>query len=316
MRKKKTMTLDDRIDKDMTELCSGCGEISDAKVLFAIMREDRIRRDDNMFCFSTKGNPLHYVGNREAKTVLVMLNPGGDWENGDCEGIKERKVLRQQTPEELICFQHKRLSSFGEKVSKNSGAFDLKQAAFLKYWPESGVEIHPDFPGTKDDSIKVSVVKSVLFDKLQLELIPYCSRRFDTGFFRNNGDMSRLEHVFPFLETVFLEIGRCRRKYVVFCSDVFDTLLVAISRKRQPCLSSRIEFGEEVKVKHDRKSWRCRVIWIQFKSHIQKALIAHTFPSYSFSGGGRNMVEYGKFCFDVFNQAELTGPKSHAAAAR
>lgn len=284
----------------MTELCAGIGEISDAMALFSIMREDRIRREDNMFRFSTKGNPLHYVGNRKAKTVLVMLNPGGDWENGDRRGLEERKALHKQTHKELIGFQHKRLTSFGRSISESPGAFDLKQAAFLKRWPESGIEIHPTFPGTKDESIKLSVVKSVLSDKLQLELIPYCSNRFDTEFFREENCVYRLEPIVPFLETVLHEIGQLKRKYVVFCSKVFEPLFKAYEENHPGTFTG---MDSDPKESRENKRWHCRPVWIHYSDHVQPALIAHTFPSYGLRSGGKQMVGYGRFCYSCFLSA-------------
>ena len=57
------MTLDQRIEKDLTELYEG-KEITCAKELQSVLE------------VSTKGLPQHFVGDRNAKTVFVQLNPG------------------------------------------------------------------------------------------------------------------------------------------------------------------------------------------------------------------------------------------------
>lgn len=64
------MTLDERIERDLTELYEG-KEISCAKNLQAVIE------------ISAKGLPQHFVGDRNAKTVFVQLNPGQDVKKAD-----------------------------------------------------------------------------------------------------------------------------------------------------------------------------------------------------------------------------------------
>lgn len=64
------LTLDDRIRQDLTELFDE-KPISGAQSLSGLIE------------VSTKWLPQHFVGNRDAKTVLVMLNPGEDWAAAD-----------------------------------------------------------------------------------------------------------------------------------------------------------------------------------------------------------------------------------------
>ena len=293
------MTLEERIKRELTELRSGHGEISDAKHLSALMEADRIAREANQFRFSTRGNPSYFFGNPEAKTVLIMLNPCGDWKKSDHDGIDDKRRRLQLSLKQDIASYINHCISYGKDNYPNTGSFDLKQAAFLKPWKGSGVKLPCGFPETNSGSVKEDAVKSVLLDKLQLELIPYCSSRFDTAFFRKAGCVRRLKPIVPFLETVLDEIGKKKRKYVVFCSNVFETLFEAYSKHRS---SPRISLEQTRQER--RRSWHCRVVWIRYRNHEQKALIAHTFPSYSFAGGGKNMAEYGKFCFDAFKRAK------------
>ena len=295
------MTLRERIKKDLKELRSRKGEISDAKRLSDLMEADRIERAFDQFHFSTRGNPSHFFGNPKAKTVLVMLNPFNDWIECDRNGVADRRRRLQLPLKKDIDSYITDLVSYGKKHYPQTGSFDLKQAAFLKPWPDSGATIHPDFPETSNKEIKAETVRSVLSDKLQLELIPYCSSRFDTEFFREDNCVSRLEPIVPFLETVLDEIVRKKRKYVVFCSNVFETLFKVYEDKHPGTFTG---LDPEPITDNGDKKWHCRGIWIHYKNHDQPALIAHTFPSYGLRGGGRHMVDYGRFCFQHFPRAD------------
>ena len=70
------MTLDERIQKDLLELYNGGdnqGEIQDAVILNGL-----IRAKSGQTSFATRALPGYYAGDRKAKTVIVMLNPGCD----------------------------------------------------------------------------------------------------------------------------------------------------------------------------------------------------------------------------------------------
>jgi len=68
----KVLTIDQRIVKDLNEL-NTMGEIQDAKKLDGL-----IKAKVGQTSFATKALPGYYAGNRDAKTVMVMLNPGVD----------------------------------------------------------------------------------------------------------------------------------------------------------------------------------------------------------------------------------------------
>ena len=70
--KNKALTLDQRIQKDQNEL-NTIGEIQDAKNLNGL-----IGAKPGQTSFATKALPGYYAGDRKAKTVMVMLNPGED----------------------------------------------------------------------------------------------------------------------------------------------------------------------------------------------------------------------------------------------
>lgn len=70
------MTLDERIQKDLAELYNGGdnqGEIQEALALNGL-----IQAKPGQTSFATRALPGYYAGDRKAKTVTVMLNPGMD----------------------------------------------------------------------------------------------------------------------------------------------------------------------------------------------------------------------------------------------
>ena len=74
--KERVMTLDDRIQKDLTELCHG-GD-NQGEIQFASSLDGLIQAKSGQTSFATRAMPGYYFGDRKAKTVMVMLNPGLD----------------------------------------------------------------------------------------------------------------------------------------------------------------------------------------------------------------------------------------------
>ena len=303
MRKKKVITLKERIEKDLTELFNG-RPVSEA-----------IRLPKKLH-FSTRGLPQHFVGNRKAETVLVMLNPGMDSKLADkgffCKTCHYNCKTCHYNRKNAMVFMRdymREKECFGHMDRMRLDPFDLKQAAFLREWKRSGIGFPRSFTGIKgedSESARKAAKEAVLMNKLQLELVPYCSRKFDAKLFAK--ERSPYKTLIPFLETILHEIVSRKRKYVVFCSAVFEPLFREYEHQN-PGTFSGLE-GKEVSMRIAKYSGRCRVICIHYNNRDQMALIAHTFPSHSFSGGGLNMVEYGKFCYDVFNRAKRPRRKS------
>ena len=74
------MTLDQRIEFDIKERLAG-GSLSGAELLSPAIK---MNSDEATEGFSTLGLPGYYCGNRDAKTVVVNLNPGMDAQLADC----------------------------------------------------------------------------------------------------------------------------------------------------------------------------------------------------------------------------------------
>lgn len=290
MRKKNVMTLKERIKKDLTELFNG-RPVSEA-----------IRLPKKLH-FSTRGLPQHFIGNRKAKTVLVMLNPGLDSKKADkCFLCMTCHYNRKNAPT-FIRYYIREKERSGNMDRMRLDPFDLKQAAFLLTWKGSGIGLPRSFTGIKDkDSEKTrrDAKEAVLMNKLQLELIPYCSSTFDSKQFRIAGNPYKT--LIPFLRTILDEIVSRERKYVVFCSAVFEPLFREYEHQHPGTFSGLDE--KPVSKRIAKYSGRCRVVCIHYNNRDQMAIIAHTFPSHSFSGGGLNMVKYGKFCFQQYQKAK------------
>ena len=243
---------------------------------------------------------------------MVMLNPGIDAAKANnpfttYETIKKLGVATDSLKDFIDSYMEGS-RKYGEKDYERPDNFDLKQDAFLKPWDGCGIA----FPkGFLDDDEKVDsesdsakdAKKNVLMQKLQLELIPYASRTFDVN--SKNCD----ELLFPYVETLFDEIFREQRTYVIFCSDFFDKLFKSYEEKHKGSIiyegTNPKKSSDEI---FDKKEGRekyayCSPIIINWGDKSQKAVIAHTFPNRALSNAYKKMEKYGAFCYKVFDES-------------
>ena len=277
------MTLNERIKKDLTEVYNG-KKIFGAKELSSFID------------VSTYGLPQHFTGNRKAKTVFVMLNPGKNTNKADRERKENSdaaKSFDRNNVESFIKSYNCYLENFGKIDRKFHPIdnFDLKQAHFLKKWEESGVTLPKNF---RDEKSQADAKEAVIMQKLQLELIPYCSGSFSTKTQINN-------LIFEYLETLFDEIFEQNRKYVIFGSRFFERVFKAYNKKeRTPVIDLSVK---EVRQKLTEKmSGRCKMIKINWKDKSCKAIIAYTFPSQALPNAPDLMEKYGDFCFEQYKK--------------
>ena len=280
---KKTL-LDERIEQDLRELFEG-REVSAARSLWELID------------VSKRGLPLHFTGDRESETVLVMLNPGQDAKEADqnfqCETEDVQKFIDSYIKEK---------TDFGEIDKGREDHFDIKQAAFLKEWEGTGINVPADFPDDKGTFREAK--RNVLMQKLQLELIPYCSSSFK---FKKR-DLTALV---PFVETMLDEIFKKERNIVVFCSGLFERVFKAYNKHVNPDRKpSKDVFyvGKAAKSKNPLRvggklHGRCSPVEIRFRGKKQQALIAHTFSSQALSKAYKLMERYGEFCFSNYGIA-------------
>ena len=142
-----------------------------------------------------------------------------------------------------------------------------------------------------------------------MDLIPYASRKFE-------GINSEQMHLlFPYLETLFHEIFRKERKYVIFCSGFYDNLFKKYNKwEKGKWIIEGVDNDDNIKFTNtvfDKKNGKerlasCTPITItcrKDKCIQQNAIIAHTFPNQSLPNAYERMEEYGRFCFDEWKKA-------------
>ena len=285
------MTLDDRIKKDLDELYNGGntpGVIKDALGLDGLTQSEY-----GQTSFATKALPGYYTGDRKAKTVIVMLNPGvGVYEansNLMCDIMKHGMKNAAD-----IDNYHKWCIDYGHIDKMRQDHFDLKQAFFLHHWKDTGVSLPENLSAKPQSDMQtlLDAKEAVLTQKLQLELIPYASSSF-SGF-----NKDKIESVIPFVETLFDEIASHERKYVIFCSRLFKTLFEEYNKIH----SKTIEFiaDKQEQIHGSKMKGTCSVIAIHHQEQTFKAIVANTFSNRALSNAYDLMEKYGDYCYKQF----------------
>lgn len=277
------MTLDKRIIDDLTELYNDGalnGSITEATGLKRVIKGG----------VSTKGLPGNFTGYRSAPTVFVTLNPGQDVaaanKNLKCE-ICKFNIDTSSLSNFISSYVASRID-FGNRTK--GSAFDVKQARFLQAWIGSGIKFPPNFPAERKSYPEAK--KNILLQKLQLELVPYCSKKFVVN-------KKTLGKLLPFIETLFTEIFSAERKYVIFAGSIFEQLFELYNANYSITFLSHANKAIAMSSSFTIQS-HCCVCKITRKADSKtiKALIANTFPHSRLVGD--KMSEYGKFCFDEF----------------
>ena len=276
------MTLDEQINKDLTELYHG-KELSGAKSLASLIE------------VSTKGLPQHFVGDRDAKTVFVMLNPGSNTEGAEKELAKRKKTYDCTSAEAFIESYIRELRDFGKihRVDNPVDKFDVKQAAFLKPWKDNGIILPDAFPQNKETFADAK--EAVLMQKLQLELLPYCSAKFEP----NSKNIALLV---PFVEILLDEIFRKERNYVIFGGRVFDDAFATYNKAKGSNIIDMSAEKVSTKLPGRASSVSCRPVTLNWNGKTQKALIACTFPERTLADMPDVMQAYGAFCYEQFSK--------------
>lgn len=280
------MDLETRMKIDLGELLY-CGQITNA---LAVEKE---------FGVSSRAIPGYYAGDRDAKTVIVMLNPGNDAQKAVYDSMPELTLFRYLGLEAF--FQKKKAESRNAGYSLGSilDYFDLKTAAFLSAWPNSGIVFPFGFyvatkaSGfiTEDKSIRIVANRNCLNQKLQLELLPYPSSEFG-GVNSNNVSL-----LYPFVETLFEEIFRVEREYVIFGSRIFETIFNKYCGRYNICIDSKNDIKSKA-IKNNKGY--CLPFIISNGTRSQKAIIAHSFSNQAYSKALTHMYDYGQFCYKTF----------------
>jgi len=285
---------------------------------------------------STHGLPGFFAGDRDAKTVMLMLNPGQDVSLANnpittYDRIK-RSGINIDSLDDFISTFKKSSENYGEIDKDRADNFDLKQAAFLKHWDGWSDNVDTSFAGFLDsdykkmlkgkidDETKKKINKInkeakqiVLMQKLSMDLVPYASRKFE-GI-----SPKKMELLFPYLETLFHEIFEKDRKYVIFCSNFYEDLFKRYNKWNERKWHIEGLAGPKEKDENvlNNSKVSCRPITIKYRKEeeiknrqevkklncSQNAIIAHTFPNQSLPNAYEKMEEYGKFCYKEWNKA-------------
>ncbi len=342
------MKLDDRIAEDLKDLFDNglqglINRFNQCKIEEAEKLSQALFGKPNEL--SSHGLPGYFTGDRSAKTVMVMLNPGQDVASKDnlvttIETLLKLGIITNSVKEFVESYtkgntafgthdKRERENETNERINKSKKAkrvypdnFDLKQAAFLKQWPKDcGVDIPDSFP-PKDNKMEnmdydeaLKTAEKVLTQKLQLELVPYASRKFD--------GVKNDEALFPYVKTLFDEIlsenykGK-EPRYVIFCADFFDRLFKKYNNADVDKYPGWIKYDkpfyhrESMDVFDKRKAY-CTPIRIHLKGKEKspeegpslKAIIAHTFPNQTLSNAYDRMAKYGNFCWDTYHKSKI-----------
>ena len=268
------MTLDERIEKDLTELYQG-KEIASAKDLKSVLD------------ISAKGLPQHFVGDRNAKTVFVQLNPGQDVKKADEDFKAVSANYDRSSAASFIKSYISAKTNFGNEDKDRKDSFDVKQAAFLKYFEDSGVDVPAQFPDEKTDELLKLAKQNVLMQKCQLELIPYCSAKFVVNSQKANA-------LIPYVETLLDEVFRVERKYVIFGSAIFADLF-----KKMQSENIKVEFLKEEKIQPVKNPLAAQLVKITKDGKSVNAVIARSFARQDIGRAYKVMAEYGKMCFEL-----------------
>lgn len=284
------MILDDRLLRDITELQSN-NEISAAIEISAIIKPQDAESESHQF--STKGVPHYYYGKREKNTVVVNLNPGKAAEISDKEFEDAPEEYKTQPIELFIENYHNAQRNYALKT-ENADSFDVKQAAFLTPWEDNGIDL-PQNPNWDDKETRNVAAEKVISNKLQLELVPYASAKFD--FSSRNVNL-----LFPYVDMILDEIFAQERKYIIFASSKFEFIFKHYNKVNPETfdLSNRTEQSDAPLKDGGSLHGQCKVIFINYNGETRPALIAHTFPSQALGRAYELMQKYGEFCYNEY----------------
>lgn len=252
---------------------------------------------NNVFCSNMI--PNYFFGDLTANTVMVMLNPGDENPDFVFDEKNDRFFydfpfeLHSNNLSQLIMHYVKYYTTFGNYVyHMQPDNFELKQAAFLKHFPFSGIEITETFWEQKE--LRSAAAQNVINQKLQLELIPYASRKFDTLFRRKKDATSHLSIIKPHINRLLSLITAYERRYVIFGSAIFKTIFSVMQDRGES-----IEVMPTVTISGITKNkLSVTPVTIIYNDVEIRACIANSFPSQALPNAYEKMTRYGRFCYE------------------
>ena len=284
--------LDNLIRKDIQELLEK-GEISAAVALGPVMKPKAGVTEG----FSTKGLPQYFTGDRKGKTVMVNLNPGMDAKKADNQWNSKKVPFSGYSSTALIEYLLDQHTNFGlYDIDKDNpdklryDEFDVKQAALLTPWKNSGIDL-PENPDWSDRDACIDAKTKAICNKCQLEQVPYASSKFAIN--------PKEIHLFrPHVEVLLDEIFSQPREYVIFASAIFEKIFKDYNKAYPGTfdLSRPVVYGDVLKEGGSLRG-KCKDITMTYMGETRKAMIAHTFPSQALCRAFALMQKYGQFCY-------------------
>ena len=247
---------------------------------------------------------MPFFGNPRAKLVYCNLNPGNaNFSDGNEDSklkqfiLQYEKCLSSDSADELLYF----LCNFGDFASRQFNMkFDRKQLVFLygfnEIANENGVDIGIEFQGEPnlDETGLRAVVhnesnqRNLFNNRLQLELIPYASNKFET----KKIDSSILSEYF---QKLLDEVFSAPRSFVLLQGGAYFELLKTVE-------------GVETISEQKMDSTNAQVFLYRITRNRQSLIfiVAPTFQGrsvQSYMGG----YSYGKFCASAIFQSQEQG---------
>lgn len=245
--------------------------------------------------------PMYFGGNYEAKTVFVMLNPGSGLNNNYSFSKSEKS--KYKNVEEFINSYVNKHMNYGKLDYNRMDNFDLKQAAFLLPFEDSGLEL-PEFTRDLNNrELKLKAKESVLMNKLQLELIPYHSAKFDEVLRNEKVALQNIEIFVPHVRRLLNIITEIDRKYVIFGAKQFYYLFQAFNT----IIPETFIFIRNKSFTIDglKNKVNLSVVEINHNGKKINTLIAHSFPRRDLPNAFVKMKNYGELCFKELNNNQI-----------
>lgn len=240
--------------------------------------------------------PMYFSGNFEAQTVFVMLNPGSGINNNYSFAVNEK--CKYSSVDDFIQNYIDKHINYGKNDAARLDNFDLKQAAFLVNFEDSGINIPNFLVDLKNHDLKLRAKEAVLMNKLQLELIPYHSSTFEGLLVNEKTAIKNYELFVPHINRLLDTICSFERKYVIFGAKQFYFLFQAHNHNKTD--SVRFKLNKTYKIEGLKNSVNISLIEISHKGHLVKAIIPHSFPRRDLPNAYEKMSKYGSLCYEEY----------------
>lgn len=245
--------------------------------------------------FNENMQPMYFNGKLDAKTVMIMLNPGNSDNSKSPYSFFDDKS-KYKSFEEFYKDHLNALINYGTIDFDRLDNFDLKQAAFLHNFKNLDFEIPNEFWNTTD--LKRIAKRNVLMDKLQLEFIPYPSRDFKGLLDNRKLATQNIIHLKNYIYRILDIIIEYPRDNIFFCSKQFYNLFSVC--KDIVDFNAEIEMEQIIEFKdiEGKLTLRFSKVTIYYKDKNINAGIAHSFASQALPNAYKKMMRYGDFCYN------------------